>query len=132
MTQVKAGGRQGCSVGQVKLAKMNRREFIKSSALAAAGFLLPRPLQAAPTWTHRIVRTHHPLASYFDVVNFEYQDRVPESYYGNFVNARLVGQMFDAGLCTLTGDSDPVTAMRKLVVQNFRHRACPEWYEVKR
>jgi hypothetical protein len=95
---------------------MTRRDFLKgTAALVATGWLGQRPLLAAPTWGHRIVRAHHPLASYFDVLNFEFQEKVPETYYGNFVNGRVVNRMFDDALCALTGDPDAATAMRKLV-----------------
>jgi len=95
---------------------MTRREFLKSTtALAAAGLLADRPAHAAPTWDHRIVRTHNPLASFFDVLDFEFLKDVPETHYGNFVNQDIVYGMFDAALCALTGDNDPVQAMRRLV-----------------
>ncbi len=95
---------------------MTRREFLRNSAaLAAAGWLGERRLWAAPSAAHRIVRVHDPLASCFDVVNFEFQKSVPETYYGNFVSGRVVGRMFDAALCALTGDPDPAQAMRRLV-----------------
>ncbi|MBI4662051.1 MAG: DUF362 domain-containing protein [Verrucomicrobia bacterium] len=96
--------------------KMTRRDFLKhSTTLAAAGFLGPKRLMASPNRAHRIVRVHHPLASYFDVVNFDFRQNVPDTYYGNFVNGQLVDRMFDAALCGLTGDDDPVQAMRRLV-----------------
>jgi Domain of unknown function (DUF362)/TAT (twin-arginine translocation) pathway signal sequence len=95
---------------------MTRREFLKgTAALVAAGLFSQRPASGAPTWAHRIVRSHHPLASYFDVLNFEFQERVPESYYGNFVNGEIVNRMFDDALCALAGEPDPAAALRKLV-----------------
>lgn len=96
--------------------KMTRREFLKgTTALAAVGLLDPHRLLAAPTKAPRIVRAHDPLATFFDVVNFEFQKDVPETYYGHFVNGQSVNRMFDAALCALTGDRDPTQAMRKLV-----------------
>ncbi len=96
--------------------KMTRREFLKSSAaVTAAGLLRELPVYAAPSWDHRIVRAHHPLASCFDVVDFEFQKNVPETFYGNFVNQEIVYQLFDAALAGLTGEKDPVKAMRRLV-----------------
>jgi len=95
---------------------MTRREFLKSTAvLAAAGAATRQALCASPTWEHRIVRAHHPLASFFDVLDFEFQKNTPETYYGNFVNQDIVYGMFDAALCALTGNDDPVKAMRRLV-----------------
>jgi hypothetical protein len=95
---------------------LTRRNFLKgTAALATAGLLTkPRP-SAAPADSPRIVRVHHPLASYFDVVDFEFQQGVPETYYGNFVSQQIVYEMFDAALCALTGDNDPVKAMRRFV-----------------
>ncbi len=96
--------------------RMNRRDFLKSAAgIAAVGFLPKRHLYASTAWMHRIVRVHNPLASFFDVLDFEYQKDVLETYYGNFVNQQIVYGMFDEALCELTGDSDPVTAMRRFV-----------------
>lgn len=96
--------------------KMTRREFLKSTAAVAAGELLTEVgLNASPARRHRIVRVHNPLASFFDVVDFEFQKNIPETYYGNFVNQEIVYDMFDAALCALTGDDDPASAMRRLV-----------------
>jgi hypothetical protein len=96
--------------------KMTRRDLLKhTGALAATGALLPPSLWAAPSASHRIVRAHHPLASYFDVLDFDFRKDVPETYYGNFVHPGIVNQLFDAALCALTGDRDPVAAMRRLV-----------------
>jgi hypothetical protein len=99
--------------------KFSRRDFLKSSAAVAASSLLPgRPSFAAPTdrtWAHRVVRAHNPLASFFDVVDFEFQEKIPDAYYGNFVNQDAVYKMFDQALCALTGDADPAAAMRKIV-----------------
>ena len=96
--------------------RMTRRDFLKHTAATSAVGLLTGPAAwAAATWNHRIVRVHHPLASYFDVVNFEFQKDLPDTYYGNFVNAQIVQHMFDTALCALTGDTDPVQAMRRLV-----------------
>jgi len=95
---------------------LTRREFLQgTAALAAAGLLPHRPAHAASTWEHRVVRAHNPLASYFDVLDFEFLKDVPDTYYGNFVNQDIVNGMFDAALCALTGDNDPAAAMRKLV-----------------
>ncbi len=96
--------------------RMTRRGFLKgAAALTAAGLLPETQLFAAPSRAHRIVRVHHPLASYFDLVNFEFQQQAPETYYGNFVNGEIVNSMFDAALCALTGDADPAQAMKRLV-----------------
>lgn len=96
--------------------KLARREFLKSAAIVSAAGLVRWPaLGASSGPEHRIVRVHHPLASCFDVLNFEYQQRVPESYYGNFVSQQVVDRMFDTGLCAFTGQKDPVEAMRRLV-----------------
>ncbi len=96
--------------------KLPRREFLKSTAAATAAALLPgKALCAASNREHRIVRVHNPLASCFDVLDFEYLKSVPQSYYGNFVSQRVVDRMFDAGLCALTGEPDPVKAMRRLI-----------------
>lgn len=95
---------------------LNRRQFIKTTAATALGGLFAPPeILAAPTWDHRIVRVHDPLASFFDVLDFEFQKTVRESYYGNFVNQKAVYAMFDSALCALTGESDPDQAMRRLV-----------------
>jgi hypothetical protein len=94
-----------------------RREFLKGAAVAAAAGFLPGPLLAGSnsSWAHRIVRVHQPLASFFEVINFEFQKAVPETFYGGYVNERLVHDMFDSGICALTGEADPVKAMRRLV-----------------
>jgi len=99
--------------------RFSRRDFLRSSAaLAATGLLLDRPSLAAPTWTHRVVRARHPLASCFDIVDFEYHKDIRDTYYGNFVSQDAVYGMFDRALCALTGDTDPVAAMRRLVPYN--------------
>ena len=96
--------------------RLTRREFLKgSAAAAAAGLLTHRHAYAAPSREHRIVRVHNPLASFFDVTDFEFQKDVPATYYGNFVNQDIVYGMFDTALCALTGEKDPVAAMRTLV-----------------
>jgi hypothetical protein len=96
--------------------KLSRRDFLKgAAAIAAAGFLPERRLYASAGWAHRIVRVHNPLASFFDVIDFEFQKDVLETYYGNFVNQQIVYEMFDRAICSLTGDNDPVKAMRRLV-----------------
>jgi len=96
---------------------MTRRQFLHVSATttAATGLLAGRPVAAAAARDHRIVRVHNPLASCFDVLDFEFQKEAPETYYGNFVSQQVVDQMFDAALCALTGDTDPGVAMRRLV-----------------
>jgi hypothetical protein len=96
--------------------KITRRDFLKSTAVLAAANLVRPGVSAAPsTASHRIVRVHHPLASYFDVIDFQFDEAVTESYYGNFVNQAVVYGMFDAALTVFTGEADPVSAMRKLV-----------------
>lgn len=98
--------------------KVSRREFLRNASfLAATGLSTPQRLLAGPTRmaSNRVVRVHNPLASYFDVANFEFQRNVPETYYGNFVSGRVINRMFDEGICALTGDSDPIRAMRRLV-----------------
>ncbi|NQT84995.1 DUF362 domain-containing protein [bacterium] len=96
--------------------KITRREFLKrTAALAAVGLLPDQRLHATPAKAHRIVRVHNPLASFFDVVDFQFQNSVPETYYGNFVNQQIVYEMFDTALCALTGDDEPTKAMRRLV-----------------
>ncbi|MHB8519285.1 MAG: DUF362 domain-containing protein [Limisphaerales bacterium] len=96
--------------------KLSRRAFIKTAAAAAAVDLLPQfPVRATPSSSHRIVRAHHPLASFFDVVDFEFQKDVRESYYGDFVNQEVIYGLFDAALCALTGERDPARGMRRLV-----------------
>jgi hypothetical protein len=95
---------------------MNRREFLKTSAAAAGAALWLEPTPAAAQgWDHRIVRAHDPLASFFDIVNFEFQQGLPETYYGDFVNQQAVYALFDSALCALTGESDAERAMRRLV-----------------
>lgn len=95
---------------------INRRQFLKVSAALAGAALLPaRTLAAAFGQDHRIVRAHDPLASFFDVLNFEFQPGVRETYYGNFVNQKAVYAMFDSAVCALTGESEPDRAMRRLV-----------------
>lgn len=95
---------------------MTRREFLKGTAtLTAAGVLAPAPIFAAPTWTHRIARVHNPLASYFDLLDFEFNKDIRATFYGNFVSQQTVYRMFDAGLCALTGEDDPIQAMRRLI-----------------
>ena len=96
---------------------LNRREFLKASAAAAAAsaMLWPERAAAASRWDHRIVRAHDPLASFFDLVDYEFQPGVPETYYGNFVSQRAVYALFDSALCALTGERDPKRAMRRLV-----------------
>ncbi len=66
-------------------------------------------------WEHRIIRVHHPLASFFDVLDFEFQPAVRETYYGNFIHQKTVTSMFERGLCLLTGEKAAVSAMRRLV-----------------
>ncbi|MDP2898311.1 MAG: DUF362 domain-containing protein [bacterium] len=96
--------------------KLSRRGFLKGAAAVAVAGLLPgRKAFAASSWEHRVVRVHNPLASFFDVLDFEYLKDVPESYYGNFVNQKIVYDMFDTALCRLTGEDDPVVAMKRLV-----------------
>jgi hypothetical protein len=96
--------------------KLTRREFLKTTAaLAAVGILPGQSSPASTAANHRIVRVHHPLASYFDVIDFQYEEEVPESYYGNFANQELVYGMFDAALGAFTGEPDPIKAMRQLV-----------------
>jgi hypothetical protein len=95
--------------------KLSRREFLSATAGGTAGLLSHSSLWAAPTWSHRIVRAHDPLASFFDVLDFEFLPKVPESYYGHWVSQAAVNRMFDAALCALTGEEDPVKAMRRLV-----------------
>ncbi len=96
--------------------KMTRREFIKSTAAVAVVGLGGNVFAgAAASRQPRIVRVHNPLASLFDVVDFEYQKNITETYYGQFVNQRIVYDLFDQALCALTGDKDPVPAMRRLV-----------------
>jgi hypothetical protein len=75
----------------------------------------PFPVCASPGVDHRIVRVHHPLASFFDIIDFQFDEDVRESYYGNFTNQEVVYGMFDAALAAFTGEADPVKAMRKLV-----------------
>ena len=94
---------------------LSRRDFLKSTAAFAAAGLLDERRLLASTRAHRIVRVHHPLASFFDVINFEFQKDARESYYGNFVHGQTVNQMLDAALCSLTGEDDPIQAMRRLV-----------------
>jgi hypothetical protein len=95
---------------------MNRREFLRASAAAAGAALWPQPAPAAASGRdHRIVRAHDPLASFFDIVDYEFQQGAPETYYGNFVNPKAVYALFDSALCALTGQSDPQQAMRRLV-----------------
>jgi hypothetical protein len=91
------------------------RPSVRAAALAATGLLSERPVLGAPTWDHRLVRVHNPLASCFEVLDFEFQKGVRETYYGNFVSQEIVYRMFDAALGALTGEADPVTAMRRLV-----------------
>jgi len=96
--------------------KLARREFLKTAAVAGAASLIPAPvLWASLAREHRIVRVHNPLASCFDVLNFDYHPGIPESYYGNFVSQRIVDRMFDAALCAFTGEKEPVQAMRRLI-----------------
>ncbi len=96
--------------------KLSRREFLQGMAgIVAARVLSGERAHASPTGGHRIVRVHNPLASFFDVLDFEFQKNVPETYYGNFVNQQIVYEMFDKALCAFTGDDDPVHAMRRLV-----------------
>jgi len=96
--------------------KITRREFFRRTAgLAAVGIVGELRVQESPARAHRIVRVHNPLASFFDVVDFQFQKNVPETYYGDFVSQKVVYGMFDAALCALTGDHDPVKAMRRLV-----------------
>jgi hypothetical protein len=96
---------------------LTRREFLKGAVAASAASLLPAsPLWAATSaWEHRIVRVHHPLASCFDVLNFDFHRDAPESYYGNFVSQKVVDGMFDAALCAFTGETEPVAALRRLI-----------------
>lgn len=72
-------------------------------------------IPAVPAWQHRIVRVHNPLASFFDILDYEFQKDLPATYYGNFVSQAVVDRMFDAALCAFTGDADPVSAMRRLI-----------------
>ncbi|HEY5911756.1 MAG TPA: DUF362 domain-containing protein [Verrucomicrobiae bacterium] len=96
--------------------KLTRREFLRTATVAGAATLLPAPvLWGSSAWDHRIVRVHNALASCFDVLNFEYQSKVPESYYGQFVSQGVVDRMFDAALCAFTGEKDPVQAIRRLI-----------------
>ncbi len=96
--------------------RLARRDFLKSTAVATAAALLPPTAFCATTGkAHRIIRVHNPLASCFDVLNFEYQKDVPESYYGHYVSQRVVNGMLDAALCAFTGRSDPVKSMRQLI-----------------
>ena len=96
--------------------KMNRREFLRSTAaIAVTSFAKLSFASPSPDPSHRVVRVHNHLASFFDVIGFEFQKDVPETYYGNFVNQQIVYEMFDGALCALTGDDDPVKAMRSLV-----------------
>ncbi len=96
--------------------QLNRREFLKVSAVAAGAALWPGPASAgAVRWEHRIVRVHNPLASFFDVLDFEFQQGARETYYGNFVSQKAVCAMFDSALCALTGESGADQAMRRLV-----------------
>ena len=96
--------------------KMTRRTFLRTAtALAAASIVREFPVCASPGVNHRIVRVHHPLASFFDIVDFQFDEDVRESYYGNFANQEVVYGMFDAALTAFTGEADPVKAMRKLV-----------------
>ena len=95
---------------------MNRREFLRASAVAAGAALWPGPAPAGSSGRdHRIVRAHDPLASFFDIVDYEFQPGAPESYYGNFVNQKAVYALFDSALCALTGESDAQRATRRLV-----------------
>ena len=81
--------------------KMTRRDFLKTAAALGAVALTPDASALVPTnCRYRIVRVHSPLASWFDVVNYEYQAAVPETYYGNFLNGPAVQEMFDAAVCT--------------------------------
>ncbi len=96
--------------------KLARREFLKTAAVAGAASLIHTPaLWAASSSDHPIIRVHNPLASCFDVLNFEYQEGIPDSYYGNFVSQRVVDGMFDAALCGFTGEKEAAAAMRRLV-----------------
>ena len=96
--------------------KMTRREFLQASATAtSAGLLQPAALFGASSWGRRIVRVHNPLASFFDVLDFEFKQDIRETYYGNFVSQEIVERMYEAGLCALTGEANPVQAMRRLV-----------------
>ena len=96
--------------------KLSRRDFLKGAAAVAVAGLLPgRKAFAASSWEHRVVRVHNPLASFFDVLDFEYLKDVPESYYGNFVSQQIVYDVFDTALCKLIGENDPVVAMERLV-----------------
>src|SRR5512137_2686097 len=95
---------------------MTRREFFQATgSLAAATLLAPGSALAAPTWDHRIVRVHNPLASFFDVLDFEFKKDIRDTFYGNFVTQERVYAMFDQALSALTGEADPVQAMRRLV-----------------
>ncbi|MCX6904748.1 MAG: DUF362 domain-containing protein, partial [Verrucomicrobia bacterium] len=103
--------------------RLSRREFIKTTgAVATLGFVPQAKVFAAPSWNHRIVRARHPLASFFDVPDFEFHQDVPETYYGHWVNQEAVYQMFDDALCALTGEDDPVAAMRRLVSYKLGER----------
>ncbi len=96
---------------------MTRRDFLKSAVvLTTVGPLLqPRAAANSTPWAHRIVRVHDPLASVYDVVNYDFHAKVRESYYGNFVSQWRVQRMLDMALCDLTQDKDPATALRKLI-----------------
>ena len=68
---------------------INRREFLKVSAAAGCAALLSEPALAWGRWLappHRPV--YHPRASFFDVVDFEFQPGARETYYGNFVSQK--------------------------------------------
>lgn len=96
---------------------MTRREFLRNAAALTAfgpGLQLRAATSSIP-WEHRIVRAHDPLASVFDVVNFEFQAGVRDTYYGNFVNPRRVQRLLDLALCGLTQEKDPAAALRKLI-----------------
>ena len=96
--------------------KLARREFLKTTALASAASLVSAPaLWASSAGDHRIVRVHNPLASCFDVLNFEYQQGIPDSYYGNFVSQGIVDRMFDAALRAFSNEKEPAQAMRRLI-----------------
>lgn len=95
---------------------MTRRDFLKTAAaVTAGGMVLPDTVWGASTWAHRVTRVHNPLASFFDIVDFEFIPGSRESYYGNFVSQKIVDGMFDAGLCAFTGEKDPVAAMKRLI-----------------
>ncbi len=96
--------------------KLRRRQFLQSvTALGAVSLLPSARLWASSATDHRIVRVHNPLASCFDVLNFDYHAGIPESYYGNFVSQRVVDGMFDAALCAFTGESDAVQALKRII-----------------